>query len=173
MNYIITGNLIALIASLLMVYSGIVKKKSEIIYIQTIQIFLSIVSNVVLGGITGAIVNAISCIRNVLCYKNKLGAKEKLFLILCVSLLSIRFNNLGAIGLLPLISTVIYTLLIHIKDVVKFKWVMVLTSILWFIYDLYIMSLSAIFDLSFIISNIVAIYQLKKYKGDKNNNVVK
>ena len=167
MNYIITGNLIALVASLLMVYSGIVKKKSDIIYIQTIQILLSVVSNIVLGGITGAIVNFASCIRNILCYKNKLGSKEKFILILIVSVLSIKFNNLSIIGLLPLISTVIYTLLINIKDLVKFKWVLALTSVLWFIYDLYIKSLSAIFDLLFIISNIITIYQLKKYKDDK------
>ena len=57
MNYIVIGNIIALIASLLMLYSGYIKKKQKILFIQTIQIGLSVLSNVVLGGISGAIIN--------------------------------------------------------------------------------------------------------------------
>lgn len=65
MIYIIIGNIIALIASIIMVYSGFLKQKKTILYAQTIQIGLSVLSNIVLGGITGAIINAISCGRNV------------------------------------------------------------------------------------------------------------
>lgn len=45
----IIGNIIALTASLLMVYSGILKEKNKILYVQTVQIGLSVVSNIVLG----------------------------------------------------------------------------------------------------------------------------
>lgn len=38
---------------------------------------MSVISNIILGGITGAIINALSMLRNILCYKNKLGLKEK------------------------------------------------------------------------------------------------
>lgn len=57
---IIIGNIISLIASLLMIYSGIIKQKEKNIYVQTIQIRLLIISNAVLGGITGTITNGIS-----------------------------------------------------------------------------------------------------------------
>ena len=46
---LIIGNIIALTASLLMVYSGILKEKKKILYVQTVQIGLSVVSNIVLG----------------------------------------------------------------------------------------------------------------------------
>lgn len=65
MIYIIIGNIIALIASIIMVYSGFLKQKKTILYTQTIQIGLSVLSNIVLGGITGAIINALSCVRNI------------------------------------------------------------------------------------------------------------
>ena len=53
------------------------KTKEKILYFQTVQIGLSVISNIILGGITGAIINALSLIRNILCYKDKLGLKEK------------------------------------------------------------------------------------------------
>ena len=52
MGYILIGNIIALIVSIIMVVSGFIKQKSRILYVQTIQIGLSVLSNIVLGGIT-------------------------------------------------------------------------------------------------------------------------
>ena len=66
---IFIGNIVALVASIIMVYSGYLKQKNKILYAQTMQIGLSVLSNIILGGITGAIINAISCVRNILCYK--------------------------------------------------------------------------------------------------------
>lgn len=112
-----------------MVYSGFLKKK-KFLYAQTIQIGLSVLSNLILGGITGAIINALSCIRNILCYKNKLNIIAKIILILFSIILSIMFNNLGVIGLFPVIITVTYILLMNIKDVVKFKWLIIFTMLM-------------------------------------------
>ena len=135
---IIIGNVVALIASLVMVYSGIIKQKKKILYAQTIQIGLYVISDLILGGITGAIINVLSFVRNVLCYKDKLGNKEKIIITILSLTLSISFNNLGIIGLLPLISTVVYLWLMNIKNVVKFKVLIIFTTVLWFIYDIYI-----------------------------------
>ena len=104
-----------------MVYSGILKEKKKILYIQTVQIGLSVISNIVLGGITGAIINAISMIRNIICYKEKLGFKERILITILSITLSLKFNNLGIIGFLPVVSTITYVWLMNIKDVRK-KW---------------------------------------------------
>ena len=118
---ILIGNIIALIASIIMVYSGTIKDKKQILLVQGIQIGLSVISNIVLGGITGAIINALSFARNILCYKDKFSLREKIiFTILSIGL-SIAFNNLGLIGYLPLVSTLVYLWLITLKDVIKVK----------------------------------------------------
>ena len=162
---IIIGNIIALMASIIMVYSGHLKQKKKILYVQTIQIGLSMLSNMVLGGITGAIINAISCVRNILCYKEKLNNTSKIILIVLATILSLYFNNLGIIGLLPLISTITYILLMNIKNVIKFKYLIIFTMILWFFYDLYIKSYtSACFDVMCIITNMGSIIQMNKQK---------
>lgn len=161
MNHIIIANIIAFIASLLLVYSGFVYKKSKIIYIQSIQKIFLIISSLILGGVTGALTNFIGLIRNILCYKDKLKSKEKIFLILISIILALLINNIGFIGMLPIISTSIYTWFIDEKNIVKFKKLTIYTTVLWLIYDTYIKSYSsATFYLMTILSNIYAIYQL-------------
>ena len=163
---IIIGNIIALIASILMVYSGMLKQKKKILYFQTVQIGLSVISNIILGGITGAIINALSLIRNILCYKDKLGIKEKIVITILAIILTLKFNNLRYIGLLPLISTVTYIWLMNIKDVKKFKFLIAFTMLMWFIYDIVIKSYtSAIFDFMNIVANIVTLFQIKSVKN--------
>ena len=164
--FIIIGNIIALIASLLMVYSGFLKEKRKILFVQTVQIGLSVVSNIVLGGITGAIINAISMIRNIICYKEKLGTREKIIITILAVVLSLIFNNLGIIGILPVISTVTYVWLMNVKDVRKFKLLIAFTMLMWLIYDTVIKSYtSAIFDFMNLIANVITVFQIRKLKN--------
>ena len=165
---IIIGNILAFIGSVLLVYSGIIKEKKKIIYVQTLQIGVLIISNAVLGGVTGTIINTVDCIRNILCYKNKLKFKEKVILIIISTALSVKFNNLGIVGMLPLISTILYTLLMDTKNIIKLKIVLIVTSILWCVYGLIIKSYSsAIFNILNIITNSISIYQLCNSKNVK------
>lgn len=162
---IILGNIVALIASILMVYVGVIKEKKRILYVQTIQIILSTASNIILGGITGAIINLLGCIRNILCYYNKLEVKEKVILIFLSVALSLIFNNMGFIGLLPIFSIITYTVFIDINDVVKFKILIILSLIAWFVYDLYIKSyVAALFDFVSILANIISIVDIQRRK---------
>lgn len=159
---VVIGNIISLLASVLMTYSGYIKSKGKFLIVQIMQMSLSALSNFILGGITGTIINLVNIIRNVLCYKNKLN-KYSIALILTLSIsLSLYFNNLSFIGLLPLLSTILYTTLMNIKDIKKFKYLTIITMLLWLIYDICIMNyVSALFDLLTIGSNSIAIYQLK------------
>lgn len=159
---IVIGNIIALIASALMVYAGILKEKKKILYVQIIQAIGFIISNIVLGGISGAILNTIACIRNILCYKDKLGFKERIIIIVLSIALTLVFNNLGIIGILPLVSTVVYIWGMNTKDVIKFKFLMIFTMVMWFIHDFYIKSYtSSFFNLMNIIMNGISIIQIK------------
>ena len=104
-----------------------------------------------------------------MCYKDKLNNIAKIILIILSISLSLCFNNLGFIGLLPLISTITYVLLMNIKDVIKFKYLIIFTTFLWFVYDLWIKSYtSACFDFMSIGANCFSIIQIK----NKNNKKI-
>lgn len=170
---IIIGNIIALVASILMVYSGFIKKKKKILYIQTTQIGLSVVSNIILGGITGAIINFLCCIRNILYYNKKLNTFFKVLLTILSIILSLKFNNSGFIGLLPLISMVSYIWLMSIKNIIGFKSLIIFSTTMWLIYDFSIKSYtSSIFDFMNIVANFISILQIlyeKKNISPKTN----
>lgn len=166
MSNIIIGNVVAFIGSVLMVYSGIIKEKKKILYVQTVQIGLFVISNFILGGITGGIINILCCIRNILSYKDKLGLTEKIIITILSVALTVPFNNLGFIGLLPMLSTVLYIWLMNVKDIVKFKILIAFTNFTWLVYDICILSYtSAIFDFMSMIANIITIFQIKYTKN--------
>ena len=76
-------------------------------------------------------------------------------------MLTILFNNLGIIGYLPLLSTVVYLWLMNIKNIIHFKYLIIFTMILWAIYDFTIMSYtSCVFDVLTVLSNIISIIQI-------------
>ena len=66
---VIAANVIDFVAALLQVGSGAIKKKSRILAVQIIQLLMQAVSMLLLGGVTGAVSNVLSCYRNYLCYK--------------------------------------------------------------------------------------------------------
>ena len=159
---IIIGNIVAFISSSIMIYTGLIKQKKKIIYVQSIQILLFALSNAILGGITGAITNIMNFIRNIICYKDKLTFSKKIILTIFTLILSLTFNNLGIIGYLPLIGSISYLWLMDIKNIINFKLLMIFTLILWVIYDIIIKSyVGAIFTIITIITNIISIYQIK------------
>lgn len=162
---IFLGNVISFFASLFMVYSGLVLKKDKIIYYQSIQMLLFMVSNLILGGITGALTNGFEIIRNILCYYNKLNFKWKMVIIATSIIFIIYFNNLGIVGYLPLISLILYTLFIDTKSVIRLKLVMIFVTVLWIIYSFYINSyVSIVFNVFTVISTVISMFRLKSLK---------
>lgn len=170
---IIIGNIIGLIAAIIMMLSGLIKSKKKILIWQTTQIGITVISNIILGGITGIIVNLLSVIRNILCYKDKLNITAKIIISSLATIISIRFNNLGIAGYLPVISTVTYIWLMDVKDVKKFKLLICFTMVMWLGYDLAIKGYTmALFDFLTIVSNVSTIIY-KVYKEKSNLTISK
>ena len=156
------GNLIALLGSFVMVYSGTIKDKKGTIFVQSIQIALLATSNIVLGGISGFIINSINLIRNIISYKNLLNIKMKIIISIISIILTLVFNKEGLIGYLPLISTLIFTWFMTIKDIIKFKYALAISVFLWLIYDFSIRSYTAsLFDAITVVVTLLSIIKIK------------
>lgn len=162
MALIIIGNLIALVASVIMVYSGVLKEKKQILLYQSMEVGLAAIAYLFLNGISGAIINLVSFTRTYLCYKDKLNNFWKAILTIVAIVLTYKFNNDGIIGYLPLISTIIYLWYMTVKDVTKFKIMIMFCMILWVIYDFLVLNYTAsIFDLLTIMANAISIMNIK------------
>ena len=167
---IITANVIDFLAALLQVGSGSIKKKDKILAVQIIQLLMQGVSMLLLGGITGAISNVLSCIRNYLCYKEKLNKVWKGILIAASVAMTIAFNNQGWLGVIPVVVCTVYILLMDIKNPIGFKLLVTLSFIPWLIYHFALKAyVATVFDAATIITSAVTLFaMMKKAQNDKN-----
>lgn len=169
MNVII-ANIIFFIASILMLLSGVIKKKNKIVISQTVQIILMTIGDLLLQAYTGALINTIAIFRNILSYKNKLNLPLKIIITIISVVCSIFINDMSVIGFLPVVTMLLYIWLMNTKDVIRYKYLMIFTLILWFIYDITIKAyVSASFDFITIIVTIISIIQIKNTKKDVIN----
>ncbi|MCQ2558887.1 MAG: YgjV family protein [Oscillospiraceae bacterium] len=161
MNHIILGNIIALVGSLIMASLGLIKDEKKLLTVQNIQFAVFTVGNLVLGGITGAIANFVSMLRNILCIKINFGLGWKLFFIALQSVLSLVFNNAGLLGLLPVFAACIFTLCMGFSNELLLKSAIVLGQLAWAVYDFNIMNYTTlVFDILAVCSSMYAIIMI-------------
>lgn len=165
MNTILVGNIIGFIGALSMVLVGLQKKKKDILAVQNIQMVLLTISNLILGGVTGAIVNVVGIFRNYLCINKKLTPFWIEIITVITIVLGVLCNTNGIVGYLPCIATLIFLFTMNMKDVIKLKYVLAFVMVLWFIYDMYILSyVTAICDVVTVVTTLMTICQLKNIK---------
>ena len=163
---VLTANIIDFLAALIQVGSGSIKRKSRILLVQIIQLLMQAVSMLLLGGVTGAVSNVLSCYRNHLCYKGKLNSYWKGFLIGASVIMTLVLNNQGLLGYLPTAVCTIFILLMNVKDPVKFKLLVTLSFVPWMFYHWILKSyIGAAFDAATIIMNTITLYTMVKERN--------
>lgn len=163
MESIIIGNIISLFGAILMAGIGLLKKRKSILLVQCAQFGLMGTAQFVLGGITGTISAGVSIIRNLVCLKYDMTVPLKLIFTVILCALCLFANTAGWLGVLPLLSTCIFTWALDIRDERRLKAVIILTMLFWLVYDAAIKNyVSFIFDIITIITNAAGIAALKK-----------
>ena len=164
---VIIANIIDLVAAFVQVGSGAIKKKSKILVVQTVQLLMQAVSMLLLGGVTGAVSNVISCFRNYLCYKEKLTTVWKIIIIAASIGMTIALNEQGLLGIIPAAVCTIYIIFMDIKDPVKFKLLVTLSFIPWMVYHFILKSYTgAIFDAATVVTNAVTLFKMIRDKEE-------
>ena len=166
---VIIANIIDFIASMVQIWSGVEKKKARILICQTIQFGMQIVSMTLLGGYTAAVSNALSIVRNIICYKDLATWPVKIILIIVQFILSVIFGDGTVVSWLPFIVCTVYILFMDIRDPIGFKILSTATFIPWIVYFFVFRSYTgAFFALVTTIANIVTLIQMiQKKKKDK------
>ena len=162
---VIIANVIDFLAALIQVGSGAIKNKAKILAVQIVQLLIQGVSMLLLGGITGAVSNVLSCYRNYLCYKEKLTPLWKGILIAASVVMTVLLNTQGVLGLLPAAVCTVYILLMDMKDPVKFKTLVTLSFLPWVVYHFALKAyVAAIFDVATVITNGITLFAMMAEK---------
>lgn len=164
---LIIANIISFIGSLCMIGSGAVKNKKHILIFQSLEMFLFVVSNIILGGITGIIINGASLLRNIVSYFDKMTKNLTIIFTIVIIIISLWLNNLGFMGLLPLFGTVVFTIFMNSKNINYVKISLGFSMLMWIIYDAYIgLYISSIISFISFCANAITLYQINKKKKD-------
>ena len=163
---VLFANIIDLMAAFLQVGSGSIKKKSRILIVQIIQLLLQAVSMLLLGGVTGAVSNVLSCLRNYLCYKEKLNTLWKAILIAASVAMTVLLNDQGLLGIIPAVVCTVFIIFMDTKDPVKFKLLVTLSFVPWMFYHFILKSyVGAAVDAATIITNGITLFVMIKERS--------
>ena len=163
---VIIANIIDFVAALIQVGSGSIRKKSKILAVQTVQLLMQAVSMLLLGGVTGAVSNVLSCYRNYLCYQDKLTNFWKGVLIAASIAMTVLLNEQGLLGIIPAAVCTVYILLMDLKDPVKFKLLVTLSFVPWLIYHFVLKSyVGAFFDGATVVTNALTLSAMIREKN--------
>lgn len=142
-----------------MVLIGLIKQKNKILWTQTIQFAVLGAGNLILGGISGAIADFISVIRNLISLKREFTLPFKIIFIGLQIVLTAIFNNAGFIGWLPTLAACIFTWCLDTKNEILLKVLIIFAQLMWAIYDLQIKNYTTlIFDIMTCVSNTIGIF---------------
>jgi hypothetical protein len=165
MSTLLVGNIASFIGCSIMVCIGLLKKKTHILAAQCVQSLFMGLGYLVLGGFGGFICAIMTILRNLVCLKYRFGLGLKLLFIGLQFLLTANTLSIGLISWLPVMTTILFTMNLDTPSEVKLKSVIIITLILWLIYDFYYHNyVTFLFDFLSICSNAIGIYMIKKHK---------
>lgn len=156
------GQFLGFIYAIFLIISNWGKTTRQILLLQTFAFFFKSIHYYLLGGISGFLTSIVSMIRNLIFFKIK---SNKIWTILCIIIYLIIgiFTYQTIYSALPVLATIIYTIIINKDKASLLRWGMFITSIIWLTYNIYINSYSGIIiQIIILISNIWAIIKLDK-----------
>lgn len=158
------AQLLGFIYMIFLMMSNFGKNTKQILSMQTISFFFKTLHYYLLGGISGFLTSLISMIRNIIFYKiktNKIWTIVFIIIYLIIGILTFK----TIYTLLPVFATITYTLIINYGNPKYLRYGMIITSISWLIYNIYIISYSGIILQALtLLTSIIAIIKLDKKK---------
>lgn len=130
------SQILSLIASIIFLIAIQQKTVKKLFIYDTIQLVINVFVNLLLKGYSGAVVQSIAVLRGVLKAKSKLNYQSGILIITLQIIFGFLFNNHGIIGLLPIIASVSYSIVLMLSENILFiKLNLVINLILWTIYS--------------------------------------
>lgn len=164
---IILGNIVSLIGCTVMVLIGFIKDKNKYVVVQTLQFLLNALSHFLLGGFGGSIAALVSAARNIIISKWKCTPFIKILIIAVQVALSLPTVTANPITWIPLVAAGMFTWFIDTKDALWFKWVIIITLVMWVVYDIYHHNVVSIWFSAFtIITNGISMVKIHKERKE-------
>ncbi|MBE6007910.1 MAG: YgjV family protein [Lachnospiraceae bacterium] len=153
MESLIMGNLCSLAAMITDSISSSRKTAKGVLFVQTISQLFYLIGSVMLKGYSAAVQNAVSIFRNIAAIKEVDSRIVEWTFIIAGVVLGVVFNNRGALGWLPIIGNLEYSIAVfRFKDNEwALKFAFLITVILFTIFNVVILNFVGV------VSNIIVV----------------
>lgn len=131
------GNMISFAGACFTLLSAWSRDRKRIYLYQAGQCLLLAVANVFFASVSGVTTYALCTVRNCLLACDGFTARRCALFVVAVAALGLYANNRGLVGLLPIVTTVLYTAgCFYAKRTKAIKLNMIVNLVLWAAYDL-------------------------------------
>ncbi|WP_405267080.1 YgjV family protein [Methanobrevibacter sp.] len=142
---IIVGNLISLFAGIFVIFSLWVNDDKKAYKYQILNTFILIFASFFFNSYVGVVVMTIVTIRLCMVYKDKFTIHWAIFFVIISTVIGFAVNNLGIIGLIPIVATIQITICNYIcKDIKWIKLSFIINESFYAIYFWYVFDFTSV-----------------------------
>lgn len=157
---LLAGNALSFVAACFTVAASVSRKPKRIYLYQALQCLILAFADILFASPSGTVTLVLCVVRNLLIAYGKFSGKLCALFLVVLTVLGIFSNTRGAVGLIPVIATAVYTFVcffVHQARTIKIN--MIVNLVLWTIYDLFIWDVvSAVTDS---VSAVIALMTMK------------
>lgn len=136
------GNIVSFAAACFTLASAWSRDRRRIYLYQAGQCLLLAFANILFGSVSGVTTFALCTARNLLLAYDRFTPRRCWFFVAAVALLGLFANNRGAVGLIPVVTTALYTVVcLYAKRTRDIKLNLIVNLLLWAVYDFFILDL--------------------------------
>jgi len=135
----LAGNLCSFVAACFTLMSAWSRDRKRIYLYQAAQCFILAIANVFFASVSGTTTFLLCAARNCLVAWDRFTPRRCALFVASVAALGILSNNRGVVGLIPVVTTAIYTVAcLYVKSSRAIKLNLIVNLALWTVYDLFI-----------------------------------
>lgn len=165
---IVLGNGVFFLGAVILISLGLIRTKRMILIAQIAQEGLMGIGMLILGGISGFIVDMVAMTRNIVCIRWKYTLKWKLIFIAAQVGLYAAFGVEGFYGWLPVLAMCLFTWFLDTENVVLLKILIAVMQLMFLIYDTHIHNYVGMgVDIVSAATNVAGIFLVKKTKSSQ------
>ena len=172
--FYLISQVFALVALLIDLYAFQRRKKVQLLNFNTVASINAVLHYVFLGAWSGAAIKAVATIRDAVAAYEAHNRKTSKILPLIFTAFYVIAGILAfdsPLAILPIAASIIYTIAIYIADITKIRYIAILTSGLWLVYNACILSIvGVVSEAIFIFDDLIAIYRYRKRGKERSHS---
>ena len=154
------AQVIGLIGLIILLISFQKNSRKALLNYQIVSSLLFSVQYIILGAMSGFVMNIMMCLRNLIFSKFDNVPRKYITIVIIIMLVLSVFSYEGSISLLPCIGSIIYTISLAKSNITITRVTNVFTCILYIIYDIKFLAIAGLISASIeLLSTLIAIYR--------------